>query len=297
MRAEKNVHLGIAPTVLAFEQVEIELGGRQIVSPTSIEVRRGEFICIIGPSGCGKTTLLRGAAGFLLPTGGRIVDPQRIECGHQILPGLARGDHAEAGALVAHHHPVDPVRPREGLGGLQLVDVETLLLRQRHGLADAVVGPADVHAPRRQCVVVGLDEVRALGVDGDRGRALDGVVNALHRHPGTRIARHGDAEQAEVQDLAHGRRVQHRHHGIDHGELGLVRRGARLADMVVAEQAEHACDAFRRYGKGRHAAGLNFGDVFAYALASTTGEPLLFKGNDFARTDITSAAWPGPEAG
>ena len=79
MRAEKNVHLGIAPTVLAFEQVEIELGGRQIVSPTSIEVRRGEFICIIGPSGCGKTTLLRGAAGFLLPTGGRIVrrDAQR----------------------------------------------------------------------------------------------------------------------------------------------------------------------------------------------------------------------------
>ena len=79
MRAEKNGHLGIAPTVLAFEQVEIELGGRQIVSPTSIEVRRGEFICIIGPSGCGKTTLLRGAAGFLLPTGGRIVrrDAQR----------------------------------------------------------------------------------------------------------------------------------------------------------------------------------------------------------------------------
>lgn len=66
---------------------------------------------------------------------------------------------------------------------------------------------------------------------------------------------------------------------------------------VTAEQAEHACDAFRRYGKGRHAAGLNFGDVFAYALARTTGEPLLFKGNDFARTDITSAAWPGPEAG
>ena len=59
---------------------------------------------------------------------------------------------------------------------------------------------------------------------------------------------------------------------------------------VTAEQAEHACDAFSRYGKGRHPAGLNFGDVFAYALAETTGEPLLFKGNDFARTDITSAA-------
>lgn len=59
---------------------------------------------------------------------------------------------------------------------------------------------------------------------------------------------------------------------------------------VTADQAEHACDAFRRYGKGRHPAGLNFGDVFAYALAKATGEPLLFKGNDFKQTDITSAA-------
>jgi len=40
------------------------------------------------------------------------------------------------------------------------------------------------------------------------------------------------------------------------------------------------------FGKGRHAAGLNFGDVFAYALARTSGEPLLFQGDDFAKTDI-----------
>jgi ribonuclease VapC len=60
---------------------------------------------------------------------------------------------------------------------------------------------------------------------------------------------------------------------------------------VTLEQAELACQAFRRYGRGRHPAGLNFGDVFfAYALAKTTGEPLLFKGDDFARTDIASAA-------
>jgi ribonuclease VapC len=59
---------------------------------------------------------------------------------------------------------------------------------------------------------------------------------------------------------------------------------------VTLEQAELACQAFRRYGKGRHPASLNLGDVFAYALARTTGEPLLFKGDDFARTDIASAA-------
>ena len=59
---------------------------------------------------------------------------------------------------------------------------------------------------------------------------------------------------------------------------------------VTLDQAEIACAAFRRYGKGRHPAALHLGDVFAYALAKATGEPLLFKGDDFARTDIASAA-------
>jgi len=44
--------------------------------------------------------------------------------------------------------------------------------------------------------------------------------------------------------------------------------------------------AWERYGKTRHPAGLNFGDCFAYALAESTGEPLLFKGDDFAQTDV-----------
>ncbi len=50
-----------------------------------------------------------------------------------------------------------------------------------------------------------------------------------------------------------------------------------------------AGEAHRRYGRGRHPAALNFGDTFAYALASVRNLPLLFKGNDFARTDITPA--------
>ena len=54
-----------------------------------------------------------------------------------------------------------------------------------------------------------------------------------------------------------------------------------------AEQAELANDANHRYGKGReHPAQLNFGDTFAYALASSRGPPLLYKGEDFAQTDI-----------
>jgi ribonuclease VapC len=59
---------------------------------------------------------------------------------------------------------------------------------------------------------------------------------------------------------------------------------------VTPELAEFAVEAFRRFGKGRHRARLNIGDCFAYALAKTTGEPLLFKGGDFARTDIQAVA-------
>lgn len=55
------------------------------------------------------------------------------------------------------------------------------------------------------------------------------------------------------------------------------------------EALELAIDAFRRFGKGRHPAGLNFGDCFSYALAKATGEALLFKGDDFSRTDIKRA--------
>ena len=69
---------------------------------------------------------------------------------------------------------------------------------------------------------------------------------------------------------------------------------ARLGLTVVPFTPEHARiarAAFRRFGKGRHAAGLNFGDCMAYALASERGEPLLFKGGDFAATDIQAAPY------
>lgn len=52
-----------------------------------------------------------------------------------------------------------------------------------------------------------------------------------------------------------------------------------------ADQATIASKAYDRYGKGRHPAGLNFGDCFSYALSRATGEPLLFKGEDFTKTD------------
>jgi ribonuclease VapC len=69
----------------------------------------------------------------------------------------------------------------------------------------------------------------------------------------------------------------------------LVARSGIAVVPVDADQVALARQAFRLYGKGRHAARLNFGDCFAYALAKATGEPLLFKGGDFALTDIASA--------
>jgi ribonuclease VapC len=58
---------------------------------------------------------------------------------------------------------------------------------------------------------------------------------------------------------------------------------------VSMDQARLASAAFKNFGKGRHPAGLNFGDCFSYALAKNCGEPLLFKGVDFAKTDVQKA--------
>lgn len=70
-------------------------------------------------------------------------------------------------------------------------------------------------------------------------------------------------------------------------DLWLHRAAVSLVG-VDADQAEAARVAYRRYGKGRHRAGLNYGDCFVYALAKISGEPVLFKGDDFAHTDVNS---------
>ena len=86
-------------------------------------------------------------------------------------------------------------------------------------------------------------------------------------------------------------------------ELGIVAAnraiGPRVLDLLSelelnisafdTHQADLAIAAFGQFGKGRHKAGLNFGDCCAYALAKSLNLPLLFKGNDFSQTDITSA--------
>jgi len=82
------------------------------------------------------------------------------------------------------------------------------------------------------------------------------------------VARHGDAGAREL-------------------DLFLLKAQAEVVP-VTAEHAALGRDAYVRYGKGRHPAGLNLGDCFAYALARASGEPLLFKGGDFGRTDVAT---------
>ncbi|WP_028934897.1 type II toxin-antitoxin system VapC family toxin [Pseudonocardia spinosispora] len=68
-------------------------------------------------------------------------------------------------------------------------------------------------------------------------------------------------------------------------DLWLHRADVQLV-AVDGDQAEAARVAYRRFGKGRHPAGLNYGDCFTYALTQVSGEPLLYKGEDFSHTDV-----------
>jgi ribonuclease VapC len=81
--------------------------------------------------------------------------------------------------------------------------------------------------------------------------------------------------------------VESRKGTMGRAELELFVYEAEL-NIVAFDRAQMdlAAQAWRRYGKGRHTAGLNYGDCFAYALAKFSGEPLLFKGLDFSQTDI-----------
>lgn len=75
-------------------------------------------------------------------------------------------------------------------------------------------------------------------------------------------------------------------------DLWLHRASVEIV-AVDADQAALARRAWRRYGKGRHPAGLNYGDCFSYALAVSRDQPLLFKGDDFSKTDLATTVSDG----
>jgi ribonuclease VapC len=80
-------------------------------------------------------------------------------------------------------------------------------------------------------------------------------------------------------------------HGVKAAQIvdRLIQEGGFQVESFTIQHAELAREAYARYGKGQQTAGLNYGDCFSYALAKATGLPLLFKGQDFAKTDILPA--------
>lgn len=112
----------------------------------------------------------------------------------------------------------------------------------------------------------------------DAGRYEKTIAHALPR----RMSVVGLLEAAIVLESRGGTAA------ADELDLFLQTAEIELAGVTV-KQARAARRAWRRFGKGNHPAGLNFGDCFAYALAETNNEPLLFKGVDFSRTDIEAA--------
>jgi ribonuclease VapC len=117
---------------------------------------------------------------------------------------------------------------------------------------------------------------------GEREAAA--IAGALNRAPICRISAVGYVEAGVVTD---GNRNPILSRRLD----DLLHDAEIQVESVTPKQAEIARYAYRDFGKGRHKAGLNLGDCFAYALAKETGEPLLFKGADFGYTDIEVAEY------
>ncbi len=86
--------------------------------------------------------------------------------------------------------------------------------------------------------------------------------------------------------------MQGRHGDVGSRNLDVLLSQTRIEVLpLTAAHAALAREAFRRFGKGQHPAGLNYGDCFAYALAVALGEPLLFVGSDFGQTDVAVAEY------
>lgn len=108
------------------------------------------------------------------------------------------------------------------------------------------------------------------------------LITALEQEPIRRIS------AATVVELGVVLLARFGEHGEREGDLFIQRLKIDVI-AVTEEHAEIAREAYRRFGKGRHRAGLNFGDCFSYALAIALNEPLLFVGDDFSHTDLQIA--------
>lgn len=112
----------------------------------------------------------------------------------------------------------------------------------------------------------------------------DAFGEAIEQAPVRRISAVNYVEAAVVMDSRRDPMVSR---DLD----DLLRQSHTILEAVTPEHAMLARETYRLYGKGHHRAGLNLGDCFAYALAKDKGEPLLFKGADFKRTDVEVAKY------
>ena len=107
------------------------------------------------------------------------------------------------------------------------------------------------------------------------------------------VLKMGEAESREISAVSYMEAsmvlISKRGEGIESILDTMLAEGEIAIVSASVGQAQIARKAFRDFGKGRHPAGLNFGDCFSYALAKQRGEPLLFKGNDFSQTDVLVA--------
>ena len=110
------------------------------------------------------------------------------------------------------------------------------------------------------------------------------LAQAIQEAPERRISVVNYVETAAVLD-------SRRDPGLSRRLDDFLRVAQFSLEPVTVEQARMAREAYRDYGKGRHRAGLNLGDCFAYALAKEKREPLLFKGDDFGKTDVEIAGY------
>lgn len=128
-------------------------------------------------------------------------------------------------------------------------------------------------------MIVDTSAVLAVLFGEDEARRLEGLIAALP-------CRMSVANVLEATMVVEGRGGRQAGDALD----AFLASAGITTEPVSRHQLEVAREAWRRYGKGNHPAALNYGDCFAYALAHTENEPLLFKGNDFTQTDIPAAA-------
>ncbi len=105
------------------------------------------------------------------------------------------------------------------------------------------------------------------------------LVDCITKTPNKSLSAAGFVETSIVLETRYG------YDGVRDFDLFLAKAQITLIPVDI-EQARIARQAFKKYGRGRHIAGLNFADCFSYAAAKSKNEPLLFKGNDFSQTDI-----------